>query len=883
MSATASEKLIKELSQDPNVLTELGTTGLEQYGGLIHEEFLRKLQGRLGILAFREMELNDPIIGAMLYALEMLLRSINWTVEPYEPGTAEGSEDDQNAKFIEEVYGDMAHSWAGFIGEWMAAPVYGFASFEICWKKREGYNRNPNLSSKFTDGRIGVSKLAIRHPVTLHKWHIAEDEDERVLAMEQLHNNKRATIPAEKLLLFTTLQRKGNPEGTSLLRRCFLPYYRKKHIEEIEGIGIERELNGLPMMSVPLSWFATDATANEVALLTYAKKLVRRVKSDEQMGLVVPRMLDEHGNELFKFELLATNGRRAIDTGPAKDYYSRQMAMSILMDVIMLGHEKVGSYALAQPLDSNVLTPMGWKRMGDIQPGDEVICPTGEESHVIDTYDHGLKDTYQITFADGRMAEASADHKWVVTCAQWKCYEPAVRRNGLNWEGEAPELTPSPEYAVVTTEQLATRLREVGTETSGRFHIPTTNPVEFTPVCPHCGATTGKSPLPVDPYILGVILGDGNIPKERGTSSGGPTITTMDKEIVDAVRARLPADHRLKVRNRQSRATNYKISGPRRAGAGKNEIVNALDELGLIGCTASDKFVPDRYLYAAIVDRIALVRGLMDTDGHASKQGQAYFSTISPGLRDGMIFLVRSLGGTASTYTRRNNGYVHPKTKQFIERAQTTYRVTINLPDQFNPFLLTRKAGKVRPEEERRSQHTGIVSIEKVGVKEMRCIAVSSASGMYVTDDFVPTHNSSSKTSLMGISVGALLDGIEDVHNRDLIPRLMELNGLDPARCPRVKHGDIETPDLEVLGTFVTALAGAGFQLFPTKTGDLERTLLRAANLPEDIAAESAQRFGEAEEMRTAGNEAMLMANEQATAGDRDTQSEDDDEGAEKE
>lgn len=335
---------------------ELGLSGLEHWSGLINEEFLRPLQGVMGRKVFREMANNDAVVGSMLFAIEMFLRPVEWKARPFD----ESLRARKDAEFVEEVLGDMSHSWSDFISEWMACPTYGFAPFEIVWKLRRGQKRDPERTSKYSDGRIGVAKLAIRHPDSLDRWRYDESE-RRLLGMVQrpAPTFREIFIPMEKLLLFTVLQRKGSPEGTSLLRRAYVAWYRKKRIEEIEAIGIERELAGLPMFTTPSHWWADDARASDKALLEEVKNMGRRIRADEQACVVLPAVYDAEGNQLLTFELVSTGGKRAIDTGPTKEYYSRQMAMSIMMDVFLMGHEKIGSFALADSKTNLFSTGLG--------------------------------------------------------------------------------------------------------------------------------------------------------------------------------------------------------------------------------------------------------------------------------------------------------------------------------------------------------------------------------------------------------------------------------------------------------------------------------------------------------------------------------------------
>lgn len=341
MSQTATAML----KQESVSLAELGASGLEYHAGRVNEEFLRQLSGSLARKVYREMSSNDAVIGAALYALENLIKQVEVSVEPGVPGDATSEE---AAEWLRTIPEDMSHSWRAFVGEWMAAPIYGFAPFEIVYKRRQGEMRRPGESSRYSDGRIGVRKFAIRHPDSLDRWVFDDAGGVQVLVQRTITQGYATTeIPIEKLLLFTVGQRKGNPEGTSLLRRAFVSWFRKKRTEEIEAIGVERELAGLPVFYVPAHWMNANAGSVEADNFDEIKKMGRRIRADEQACVVIPAMYDKDGNQLVSFELATTGGRRAIDTAATKEYYSRQAAMTMLADVILLGHEKVGSFALA--------------------------------------------------------------------------------------------------------------------------------------------------------------------------------------------------------------------------------------------------------------------------------------------------------------------------------------------------------------------------------------------------------------------------------------------------------------------------------------------------------------------------------------------------------
>ena len=334
---------------------ELGVTGLETSAGRVIEEKLRQLQGRQGVLLYAEMRDNDPIIGASLTAMGNLVRGVTWDVERAGPEP----EDFENAEFLKSTMEDMSHSWTSFVGEVLTYWVFGWQWTEVVFKVRNGPKRKPGLGSRFDDGRIGIRKLAPRAQESLDRWRFAED-DNTVEAMVQRDTRPGGggllTIPLEKSLLFTTVSRKRSPEGVSALRNAVRSWLIKKRLEEMEAIGIERDLTGLPLITAPAEWFHADAAPEQKALLETLKKIGRNVRMDEQGCILLPKVFDLKTSEpLVTFELVTAGSRRVIPTGPTIDRWNRLMAMTLLTDVILMGHEKVGSFALASS-KTNILS-----------------------------------------------------------------------------------------------------------------------------------------------------------------------------------------------------------------------------------------------------------------------------------------------------------------------------------------------------------------------------------------------------------------------------------------------------------------------------------------------------------------------------------------------
>lgn len=315
---------------------EIGRIGQKRYGGTFYEEFLRELRGKKGIETYREMAENDDTIGAILFAVEMLIRQASWNVEP----GGDTPKDKEAAEFVEQCMHDMQDTWTDTISEILSFLTYGWSFHEIVYKRRMGKTRDQKTRSKYNDGLIGWRKLPIRVQETLYQWEY--DDEDNLIAMTQLPppNYGLITIPMDKAMLFRTKSRKGNPEGRSILRNAYRSWYFKRRIQEYEGIGIERDLAGLPVFTAPEDiaiWDEDDP--DMVKLRTGMEAMVQKIRVDELAGIVKP-----HG---FEFELLNSGGSKQFDTNAIIQRYDTGMAMTVLADFIFLGHQQVGSFALS--------------------------------------------------------------------------------------------------------------------------------------------------------------------------------------------------------------------------------------------------------------------------------------------------------------------------------------------------------------------------------------------------------------------------------------------------------------------------------------------------------------------------------------------------------
>lgn len=322
----------------------IGQTGLNHGGsGWVNEEFLTELRGMNGRRVYGEMADNCPVSGAIIYALSSLFRGVNLSVQAVD----DSDKAEEAATFLEEVLFDMDTSVDAVLAEVATMFVYGFAPMEILFKRRVGpYETDPTRKSRYSDNKYGLRGLVLRGQRTIHRWQIDDATGEILGMYQQPWTGHEIFIPSGKMLLFRTTPALNNPEGRSLLRNAYRPWYFKRRIEEIEAVGIERDLAGLPLVRIPSEYMDADADPDMIAVYSAYKSMAKGIRHDTHEGIVLPSDTKD-GKFLFDITLMSTGGSRAIDPSKSLDRYDRQIAMSVLADFIFLGQSSVGSFALS--------------------------------------------------------------------------------------------------------------------------------------------------------------------------------------------------------------------------------------------------------------------------------------------------------------------------------------------------------------------------------------------------------------------------------------------------------------------------------------------------------------------------------------------------------
>ena len=400
------------------------------------------------------------------------------------------------------------------------------------------------------------------------------------------------------------------------------------------------------------------------------------------------------------YEMLESSGRKGLPTG----FYELDDMLNGLQGGEMVIVAARPSMGKAQPLDAKVLTATGFRPMGDLRVGDALASVDGQPSYVTGIYPQGQRQVYRLTFADGRSTECCAEHLWRVHFRQW----------------ESPRV-----LSAARVMEMLTRKRY-----RNRLWIETIS-----------GEFGSADALPIDPWLLGALLGDGSL--------GGSSLrfSTAEPQVLERVQIAVGAGMTI------THAGNYDYRIVQKSGAKKkgvqgvtaNPVAAELKQLGLWDVTAASKFIPGCYLTAQRGSRLRLLAGLLDTDGWVETFGVIRFATVSPQLAKDVVELVRSLGGCASFFPKQS-AYTYKGEKR---QGQMSYVCNIQFPDATSLDLLSAKLERLALKPRKRQRRLNIQAITPTRFTETQCISVSHPSRLYVTDDYIVTHNTAFAMNVM--------------------------------------------------------------------------------------------------------------------------------------
>lgn len=365
----------------------------------------------------------------------------------------------------------------------------------------------------------------------------------------------------------------------------------------------------------------------------------------------------------------------------------------------------IGGYGTGkeQPKSLVVPTPLGNRLWGSLRCGDYVFGIDGKPTKILQTFDNGLKDIYKVTFDDGSSTLCGAEHLWTVRGRNARRHDRRMDNDAITWQ-------------TLTTEEiikLGVKLPHGKCSPLRQWEIPSYAPVQYKP-----------KHLPIHPYILGLWLGDGD-------GSGRLCLNSNHVSVRDYLRS--ISSFSMYYSKKSQNLVYVSIRGIR----------SGLRELGLYKLRSYEKYIPTMYLESTVEDRLELLRGLMDSDGECTKSRTCAYRSSSHSLCDGVVALVRSLGGKARSIKTKKAGY---KSNGVYVRCRDSYSTTFVLPNGVIPFRsIQKRLDRYTESHQSRYLTRWIDSIEKLDTKEeCMCIKVDNPSGLYLTNDFIVTHNTSS-------------------------------------------------------------------------------------------------------------------------------------------
>lgn len=373
----------------------------------------------------------------------------------------------------------------------------------------------------------------------------------------------------------------------------------------------------------------------------------------------------------------------------------------------------------AQPLDSLVRTPSGWIEIGKIEVGDEIVCPDGTTTTVNGVFPQGKKETYSFVFEDGRIVDCCTEHLWLIENYKWETSR------------------------VMEAKEIKEKFDTLSPRYFSSFRIP---------LIQH--ENIPDASLPLDPYILGIIIGDGCLSSEQFTFS------SADTEIIEYIENYLTEDYKL--RKHEKNCYDYTVSKVTRNSHVPNKYVEILRDLGLSGKKSFEKFIPDLYKNSSKQQKHELLRGLIDSDGEADKNGSLYYHTTSEQLKNDVVDLVQSLGGIAYVKEKHPH-YIHNGEKR---QGRKSFRIRIRYRESECLSKLDRKLVNMKESNQYKNCGIKIKDILESGEKECVCISVDHPDHLYITDGYITTHNT---LIALYLALNDLLDRDQPIDNIKIV------------------------------------------------------------------------------------------------------------------
>ena len=405
--------------------------------------------------------------------------------------------------------------------------------------------------------------------------------------------------------------------------------------------------------------------------------------------------------------------------------------------LIFLLHGPTGQ-GKAQPLTSIIQTPDGPKTMGQMKVGDKVFAADGSVVNVLGVYPQGTRRVYEITFADGRKVKADENHLW------------KFKERGTRNKADLDTIA----WDTVTTRKIYGRFKPL----SAYMYIPLAQPYQLP-----------NMDFPVDPWLLGLMLGDGFY-KDKHCS-----FSSADQEIIDRVSKLLPEGYDL---NNFS-CVDYRIRLISRQGNETHWLKDHLKSINLYGKGSHERFIPELYFKGSVEQRFELLRGLMDSDGTAGKDKTLSFTSTSEDLALGVRKLVHGLGGIAEL-SQKQSYYRNKKGEKVF--GKTAFKVSIRHPNPELCFWLSRKKERVAGKHQYKDTLAlRIVDVVRVDDEPTQCILIDHPDHLYLTEDWIVTHNTltaeavaeSLRRPLYAISMGEL--GTSPVEMEEKLRNILDL------------------------------------------------------------------------------------------------------------